>query len=131
MSREVEDSPALFFAHRFYPGAVSLQAQHLAGQHSAGVVMLQVGEEELWRYLVQLVSAMRGVHKAGRFLRGGGLHPSKVLLVGRGRIRVGAIGVLDVLHGEAHDDPRVFQVNSTEKNTWEHPPLLRYILRME
>ncbi len=71
---------------------------------------MQVSEEQLWSYMVQLATVLRVVHGAGLFFRPGGLHPSKVLVPSRGRLRVSAVGILDVLHGDPADDPRVFQV---------------------
>jgi hypothetical protein len=71
---------------------------------------LQVSEEQLWSYMVQLATVLRVVHGAGLFFRPGGLHPSKVLVPSRGRLRVSAVGILDVLHGDPSDDPRVLQV---------------------
>lgn len=46
-------------------------------------------EEQLWSYLVQLISALRAAHGSGLLLRPASLLPSKVLLTGPGRIRVG------------------------------------------
>lgn len=42
VSRELEDTPALFFVHDFYPGAVTLQALHLQQEQAGGVVHLTV-----------------------------------------------------------------------------------------
>jgi PAB-dependent poly(A)-specific ribonuclease subunit 3 len=42
VSREVEDSAALFFVHDYYPGAVTLEALHLQQEQAGGVVHLTV-----------------------------------------------------------------------------------------
>ena len=47
-------------------------------------------EEQLWGYAAQLAAALRAVHGAGLTCRAAALHPSKVLLVSPGRIRIGA-----------------------------------------
>ncbi|EIE26025.1 hypothetical protein COCSUDRAFT_61018 [Coccomyxa subellipsoidea C-169] len=57
-------------------------------------------EEQLWSYLVQLISALRTAHGSGLLLRPASLLPSKVLLTSPGRIRVGSLGVADVMAGE-------------------------------
>ncbi|XP_024398844.1 uncharacterized protein [Physcomitrium patens] len=109
VSREVEDSAALFFVHDYYPAALTLQAIHLQQEQPSGVVHLTVNEEQLWSYMVQLATVLRAVHSAGLYFRPGGLHPSKVILTSKGRIRVSGVGILDVLHGDPSDDPRMFQ----------------------
>lgn len=60
---------------------------------------------------MQLATVLRSVHGAGLYFRPGGLHPSKILLTSKGRIRVSGVGILDVLHGDPADDPRIFQVS--------------------
>ncbi|KAL2653446.1 hypothetical protein R1flu_021574 [Riccia fluitans] len=109
VSREIEDSAALFFVHDYYPGSVTLEAMHLHQEQSGGVAPVMISEEQLWSYLVQLAAALRAVHSAGLFFRPGGLHPSKVILPTRGRLRVSSAGILNVLNGDSGDDPRAFQ----------------------
>ena len=48
-------------------------------------------EEQLWSYAAQLAAALRAVHSAGLPCRAAALHPSKVLLVSPGRIRIGGL----------------------------------------
>lgn len=143
VSREIEDSAALFFVHDYYPAAVTLEFLHLRQEQPVGVVhltvgaithshpspcdvifyrtkyayesrkcgkLLQVSEDQLWSYIVQLASVIRSVHAAGLFFRPGGLHPSKILVPSKGRLRVNAVGILDVLNGDPADDIRVMQV---------------------
>jgi PAB-dependent poly(A)-specific ribonuclease subunit 3 len=43
VSREVEDSAALFFVHDYYPAALTLQTLHLQQEQAGGVVHLTVG----------------------------------------------------------------------------------------
>lgn len=43
VSREVEDTPALFFVHDYYPAAYTLQSMHLQQEQAGGVVHLTVG----------------------------------------------------------------------------------------
>jgi PAB-dependent poly(A)-specific ribonuclease subunit 3 len=109
VSREVEDTAALFFVHDYYPAAFTLQAFHLQQDQASAVVHLTANEEQLWSYLVQLATVLRSVHGAGLYFRPGGLHPSKIILTSKGRIRVSGVGILDVLHGDPADDPRIFQ----------------------
>lgn len=66
-------------------------------------------EEQLWSYLVQLVSALRAAHGVGLLLRPASLLPSKVLLTSPGRIRVGEH------HLKLPPTPALLQV---------HPPII-------
>ncbi|MEW5313570.1 MAG: hypothetical protein WDW38_005128 [Sanguina aurantia] len=104
ISSELDGSPALFFAHNYHPGAVTVTKAHLSPSVTASglTVTQQVPEETIWSILLQLTAALRVVHSAGLALRPAGLHPSKVLLTGCGRVRAGCVGVLDVLSGDLH-----------------------------
>lgn len=84
---------------------------HLVALSEFFWIWLQANEDQLWSYMVQLATVLRAVHGAGLYFRPGGLHPSKVILTSKGRIRVSSVGILDVLHGDPADDPRIFQVS--------------------
>ena len=58
-------------------------------------------EQVLWSYALQIGQALSGIHGAGLAARV--LDPSKVLLTGQNRVRLGACGILDVVqHESAH-----------------------------
>lgn len=65
----------------------------------------RVPDENLKSYIVQLISAIRAVHKEGLHFRSGSLHASKILLVAKNRIAVGCVGVQDILQGGKIDKP--------------------------
>ncbi|KXZ42145.1 hypothetical protein GPECTOR_196g337 [Gonium pectorale] len=103
-----EGASALVFAHDFHPGAVSLAAAHLMPQmNAAGLVSAPQppAEEVVWSYAVQITSALRAVHGCGLLLRPACLHPTKVLLTGFGRLRVGSVGIVDALMGAEQPGP--------------------------
>ncbi|GLC36514.1 hypothetical protein PLESTB_000156700 [Pleodorina starrii] len=107
------DASALVFAHDFHPGAVSLAAAHLVPQmNAAGLVSAPQPppEEVVWSYAVQITSALRAAHGCGLLLRPACLHPSKVLLTGFGRLRIGSVGVLDALMGGEQPGPDELQM---------------------
>ncbi|GIM11094.1 hypothetical protein Vretimale_14654 [Volvox reticuliferus] len=98
----IADTSALVFAHDFHPGAMSLAAAHLMPQmNGAGLVSAPQPppEEVVWSYAVQITSALRAAHGCGLLLRPACLHPSKVLLTGFGRLRIGSVGLVDALMG--------------------------------
>ncbi|CAD7695423.1 unnamed protein product [Ostreobium quekettii] len=92
-SSEYGGVSSLYFVHDYHPGAVSLHFRHLQSQRPAS-------EDELWSYLTQLAAVTRVAHSSGLAFRPECLIPSKVLLTSGGRLRVGSIGILDVLDGE-------------------------------
>ncbi|GFR50636.1 hypothetical protein Agub_g12883 [Astrephomene gubernaculifera] len=104
---------ALVFAHDFYPGAMTLAAAHLVPQMSAaGLVSAPQPppEEVIWSYAVQITSALRAAHGCGLLLRPACLHPSKVLLAGFGRLRVGSVGIVDAMMGGDQPGPEELQM---------------------
>ncbi|KAM0747829.1 hypothetical protein T439DRAFT_328503 [Meredithblackwellia eburnea MCA 4105] len=54
-----------------------------------------ITERVLWSYIVQLSSAIRVIHSSGLAVRN--LDPTKILVTGRHRVRLGAVGSLEVL----------------------------------
>ncbi|KAI3433530.1 hypothetical protein D9Q98_003340 [Chlorella vulgaris] len=91
-------SPSLVFAHDYHPGAFTLEQAHiLPAQGPQGLVRTPASEEQLWSYLVQLASGLRCIHSAGLAARPACLQPSKVLLCVAGRVRIGALGLPEVL----------------------------------
>ena len=52
-------------------------------------------ETEIWSYIVQLCSALRCIHSSGLAART--MEPTKILLFGKGRLRVNCVGVMDIL----------------------------------
>ncbi|BDA44294.1 PAN2-PAN3 deadenylation complex subunit pan3 at C-terminar half [Coccomyxa sp. Obi] len=99
ISAEFEGGPALVLGHAFHPTAITLDQAHLQPT-SAIARSAPPTEEQLWSYLVQLISAVRAAHGSGLLLRPASLLPSKILLTSPGRIRVGSLGVADVMAGE-------------------------------
>ncbi|PSC73700.1 PAB-dependent poly(A)-specific ribonuclease subunit 3 [Micractinium conductrix] len=98
VSDEWDGSPALFFAHDYHPGAYTLEQAHILPSHtSQGLTRNPASEEQLWSYLVQLASALRCIHAQGLAARPACLMPSKVLLTSAGRVRLGSLGVPEVL----------------------------------
>ena len=56
-------------------------------------------EEMVWSYLLQIVAGMGAVHAVGLACRAA-LHPSKVLLLPGGRIRLGTLSNLAGFQGQ-------------------------------
>ncbi|PRW58104.1 PAB-dependent poly(A)-specific ribonuclease subunit 3 [Chlorella sorokiniana] len=98
VSADWDGSPSLFFAHDYHPGSFNLEQAHIMPtQTPQGLMRNPANEEQLWSYLVQLTSALRCIHSAGLAARPGCLMPSKVLVTSTGRVRIGSLGVPEVL----------------------------------
>lgn len=101
VSAEIDQTPALFLLHDLHPGAVSLKQAHMQPTTAANGLMRSrpPTEDVLWSYLVQIMSGIRATHSAHLICHAACLSPSKVLLVSSGRIRIGSLGVGEVLVG--------------------------------
>ena len=110
VSADMWDTPALFFAHEYHAGAVSLESVHCGESDDR----LAASEAEIWMYASQLCCALKAVHDVGLAVGGSAsLAPNKLLLCSKGavvdgpggahgcRIRLAAVGVIDVLRPEA------------------------------
>ena len=82
---------ALFFAHSYIPHARTLRERYVDDTHS-------LPEHALWSYLCQLLLAARAAHAAGLALRC--VSTRSVLRTPDGRVRVGGMGIRDVLSFE-------------------------------
>lgn len=68
-------------------------------------------EKLLWSFIVQLLSAIRAVHASGAACRM--LHPNYVLLTSGNRIRLGCMGIVDVLESETRKSLQELQARGT------------------
>lgn len=90
-SKVVSGIPSFFFVYDFHPCAITLQACYFESSHRYEAI----GEQTLWSYILQLVSALRAIHSAGLACRV--IHPCKILLTGRNRLRINGVGIMDTL----------------------------------
>jgi PAB-dependent poly(A)-specific ribonuclease subunit 3 len=95
VSKEFDGQNSLCFVYDYFPGAVTLAQRYLPTPHSPAPPQA-LPEPVLWSFILQMVSALKAIHSAGLVCRV--LHPSKVVITGRNRIRLGsATGILDVI----------------------------------
>ena len=105
VSREIQDIPSLFIASDYKPAAITLDVAHQLGTRPNPGNAARVSDESLKSYVVQLVSAIRAAHKEGLYFRPASFHSSKLLLVAKNRITVGAVGVQEIIQGAKVDKP--------------------------
>mmetsp|Transcript_10179 Transcript_10179/g.25523 ORF Transcript_10179/g.25523 Transcript_10179/m.25523 type:complete len:896 (-) Transcript_10179:15-2702(-) len=91
MSKQYKGINMLYFAYDYYPGAVTLEEQYLSQRDNDGRFLQ---ENVIWSFVCQIVSALRKIHSAGLACRV--VHPSKILITGKNRLRLVGAGVFDV-----------------------------------
>jgi PAB-dependent poly(A)-specific ribonuclease subunit 3 len=97
---------SLIFVSDYHPCSMTLAEHHFQatgpgrptdrfGNPARSQNPQHVPEQTLWGYMVQIAAALKTVHGSG--LAAQIIHPSKVILTGRNRIRLSACGVQDVV----------------------------------
>ncbi|TVY65658.1 PAN2-PAN3 deadenylation complex subunit [Lachnellula suecica] len=91
---------SLIFVTNYHPLSKTLVEHHFTSTNRFGTRVSQaVPEPLMWSYIVQITSAIKSIHSANLAVRC--MDPSKVILTDKGRIRVNACSVLDVVQFEA------------------------------
>jgi PAB-dependent poly(A)-specific ribonuclease subunit 3 len=93
---------SLIFVYNYHPMSKTLVEQHFTSTNRFGnrAANTTVPEQVLWSYIVQIASAIKSIHTASLAVRC--MDPSKVLLTEKGRIRLNACSVLDVVQFDAN-----------------------------
>lgn len=93
---------SLIFVYNYHPVSKALTEVHFTSTNRFGnrAAHSATSEQQLWSYVVQIASAIKSVHAASLAIRC--MDPSKVLLTDKGRIRLGACSVLDVVQFDAN-----------------------------
>lgn len=79
-----------YFVYDYHPCSTTLQARYFDSQ-SRGFEPMD--EPTLWSFILQILSALRAIHRAGLACRG--LRPCQILLTGRNRFRINSLGIAD------------------------------------
>eukprot|EP01113_Clastostelium_recurvatum_P042577 TRINITY_DN6906_c0_g1_i8.p1 TRINITY_DN6906_c0_g1~~TRINITY_DN6906_c0_g1_i8.p1 ORF type:complete len:739 (-),score=149.18 TRINITY_DN6906_c0_g1_i8:143-2359(-) len=92
LSKEFGDGNSLYFVYDYFPLSETLESKYLgSGPGAVGYVP----EPVLWSVVCQLVLALRVVHGAGLAMRV--VHPSKIIVTSRNRVRINGAGIFDVI----------------------------------
>ena len=95
-SRAFGDS-SLIVVTDYFPLSKTLAEAHLpAPRFATRSQTSHVTEAILWTYMVQITNALKSIHALGLAARV--LDPTKVIITSKNRIRLGACGVLDIVH---------------------------------
>ena len=92
---------SLIFVTDYHPLSKTLSEQHFnqssgfLGGHSSRPPKQYVPEQTLWGYICQIASALKAIHREGLAARL--IHPSKILVTSKNRIRLNACSILDVV----------------------------------
>ncbi|EGC30020.1 hypothetical protein DICPUDRAFT_42055 [Dictyostelium purpureum] len=98
VSKEFGDN-TLFFTYDYFPGSETIESKFLSQPNQTS--FQPISESVLWSFITQLVSALKTIHSLGLVCRV--IHPSKILLTGKNRIRLNGVGIFDVVN---YDSPR-------------------------
>lgn len=90
---------SLIFVYKYHPMSKTLVEVHFTPNRYGRTTTI-VSEQLLWGYITQIASAMKSVHAANLAVRC--MDPSKVLLTEKGRIRLNACSILDVVQFDAN-----------------------------
>ena len=91
--------PSLFFVTDFHPLAETLAQKyfHPSSRLTSRHQPLQMPEQILWHYVIQIANAIKAVHSAGLAIRI--LNTSKILVTDENRIRLNGCAIMDVVQG--------------------------------
>ncbi|KAF8820358.1 putative PAB-dependent poly(A)-specific ribonuclease subunit [Cardiosporidium cionae] len=78
------DGGCLVYVYDYYPNVITLEQAHFRSP---------LPEPILWRYIIQIALALTHIHSAGLAARV--IHPSKILVSYRYRIRLNCVGLLE------------------------------------
>ncbi|KAF2087114.1 PAB-dependent poly(A)-specific ribonuclease subunit PAN3, partial [Saccharata proteae CBS 121410] len=95
---------SLIFVTDYHPLSKTLLEQHLTTpprNFHARPVTHTAPEAVLWAYICQIASALKAIH--GNNLAARLIHPSKILVTSKNRIRINACAILDFVN---YDSPR-------------------------
>jgi PAB-dependent poly(A)-specific ribonuclease subunit 3 len=115
-TREFGDS-SLILITDYHPNSKTLLEKHFTYNSSrpggggsnarAGQTGSYVREDILWSYIVQIAHALKAIHSAGLAARV--IHPSKVLLTSKNRIRLNGCAITDIVTYESLKDVKEAQ----------------------
>jgi PAB-dependent poly(A)-specific ribonuclease subunit 3 len=114
-TREFGDS-SLILITDYHPNSKTLLEKHFnynssrpggSGNSSRGQTGSYVREDILWSYIVQIAHALKVIHSTGLAARV--IHPSKVLLTSKNRIRLNGCAITDIVTYESLKDVKEAQ----------------------
>lgn len=95
---------SLIFVYHYHPVSKTLVEHHLTtpnrGLYGGRAAAAAIPEQVIWNYVVQIASAIKCVHLANLAVRC--IDTSKIILTEKGRIRLNACAVHDVVQFEAN-----------------------------
>ncbi|KAI0742728.1 hypothetical protein C8Q80DRAFT_1190482 [Daedaleopsis nitida] len=106
-TRAFNDS-SLVVVYDDHPNAQTLYEAHIkpkAPQFQNGRLQAQsnrIPERTVWSYVIQIANAIKAVHDAGLAVRL--IDPTKILVTGKNRVRIGSCGIVDVLMHDVRTD---------------------------
>ncbi|KAK9238789.1 hypothetical protein V1525DRAFT_80429 [Lipomyces kononenkoae] len=106
---------SIIFVYDYHPLSSTLFDTHFGASARYPISRSPVVPEQvLWSYLVQLSSALKTIHSANLAARV--LDPSKVILTSKMRVRLSAVGIMDVVSGNGDYNSRVESISALQQD---------------
>ncbi|RPA83043.1 hypothetical protein BJ508DRAFT_77975 [Ascobolus immersus RN42] len=104
---------SIIFVYDYHPCARTLHDEHFGGQSTRHLSQRNnhhqnASEAQIWNYMVQISTALKTIHAAGLAARL--IDATKILITGKGRIRLNACSILDVLAPDQHASMLEYQL---------------------
>ncbi|KAK9367572.1 hypothetical protein V1509DRAFT_626349 [Lipomyces kononenkoae] len=106
---------SIIFVYDYHPLSSTLFDTHFGASARYPISRSPVVPEQvLWSYLVQLSSALKTIHSANLAARV--LDPSKVILTSKMRVRLSAVGIMDVISGNGDYNSRAESIAAIQQD---------------
>jgi len=113
---------SLVFVQDYHPLSKTIAEQHFTSSSSTFQrnrnASGNIPEAQLWSYICQLASALKAIHTVGLAART--IHPNKVLMTDKNRIRLSGCAVLDVVEANESQETPIHQQQQTDMQQLGH-----------
>lgn len=92
---------SLMMTYDYFPNANTLQEQHISRR--LGGKLDPITEDLLWNYIIEITNALITIHENDLAARSS-LDLSKILVTNKNRIRIGSVGISDILNYERDEE---------------------------
>lgn len=92
---------SLIVTYDYFPNSNTLQEQHI--NRRLGGKLEPITEELLWTYVIEVTNALINIHENDLAARSA-LDLSKILVTNKNRVRLGGVGVSDILNYEEDEE---------------------------
>lgn len=104
---------SLIVTYDYFPNSYTLQEQHI--NRRLGSKLEPITEDLLWNYIIEITNALINIHENGLAARSA-LDLSKILVTNKNRVRLGGVGISDILNYENDEE----EINKIGLASFQH-----------